>query len=153
MRFFSTNFLIPFASAFLSTSPTKLKTSAQTLIRSRSLTSQFAQPMIVGIFGGGTVGGGIATILQDRVALFEQISGRPIEIKKICVRNLSKTRDFTLPSTTELTTNYDDILNDPSIDTIIEVMGGTTDAKDIVMKAIKSGKNVVTANKALIAGE
>ncbi|GMI59406.1 hypothetical protein ScalyP_jg149 [Parmales sp. scaly parma] len=107
--------------------------------------------MIVGIFGGGTVGGGIATILQDRAALFEQISGRPIEIKKICVRNLSKTRDFTLPSTTELTTNYDDILNDPSIDTIIEVMGGTTDAKDIVMKAIKSGKNVVTANKALIA--
>ena len=70
---------------------------------------------------------------------------------QICVRDASKARDFTLPSGCTLVTNYDDILEDPEIDTVIEVMGGVTHAKDVVFAAIAKGKHVITANKAMIA--
>jgi homoserine dehydrogenase len=74
-----------------------------------------------------------------------------MEIVAICVRDTEKARDFTIPAGCKLTKNYDDILKDDSIDMIVEVMGGTTDAKDVVYASIKAGKDVVTANKALIA--
>lgn len=74
-----------------------------------------------------------------------------MELAKICVRDADKERDFTIPEGCEVVTDYDAILTDDSIDTVVEVMGGTTDAKDIVFKALRSGKDVVTANKALIA--
>lgn len=77
--------------------------------------------------------------------------GTSLEICKICVRDASKKRDFEIPAGCEITTNYDDILKDDSIDMVVEVMGGVDEAKDIVYGAIEGGKNVVTANKALIA--
>jgi homoserine dehydrogenase len=70
---------------------------------------------------------------------------------KICVNDINKQRDFTIPDGTTLTTNYDDILYDPDIDLIVEVMGGTDDAKHVVYTALKQRKDVVTANKALIS--
>jgi homoserine dehydrogenase len=72
-------------------------------------------------------------------------------IKTICVRDLKKERDFVIPSGCTITDRYDDILEDESIDLVVEVMGGTTDAKDVVFKALRKRKDVVTANKALIA--
>ena len=105
----------------------------------------------VGIFGGGTVGGGIVEILSKKKDYFKQLSGKTIEVRKICVRDASKERDFEVPSGCDIVTSYDDILNDESIDMAVEVMGGTTDAKDVVLGALKKGKSVVTANKALIA--
>jgi homoserine dehydrogenase len=105
----------------------------------------------VGIFGGGTVGGGIVEILEKKSEYFEQMTGNTLTIKKICVRDASKPRDFELPEGCSVTTEYSDILEDESIDMVVEVMGGTTDAKDVVYAALKSGKDVVTANKALIA--
>jgi homoserine dehydrogenase len=102
----------------------------------------------IGIFGGGTVGGGIVEILQKRKDVLQQL-GCDIEIAKICVRDLNKARDFDVPC--EITDQYDDILKDDSIDMVVEVMGGTTDAKMIVYESLKAGKDVVTANKALIA--
>jgi homoserine dehydrogenase len=105
----------------------------------------------VGIFGGGTVGGGIVEIVEKKREYFEQMTGSTLHIKKICVRDASKPRDFELPKGCSITTEYSDILEDESIDMVVEVMGGTTDAKDVVYAALKSGKNVVTANKALIA--
>ena len=105
----------------------------------------------LGIFGGGTVGGGIVEILSKKRAYFQQLTGKTIEVKKICVRDASKPRDFELPEGCSIVTSYDDILNDDSIDVAVEVMGGTTDAKNVVMSALKNGKSVVTANKALIA--
>jgi len=116
-------------------------------------TSSFlhAEPVKLGIFGGGTVGGGIVEILQKKDETVKKLTGKSLQIKKICVRDANKERDFALPDGCEIVTNYDDILNDDSIDIVVEVMGGTDDAKDVVYTAIEKGKNVVTANKALIA--
>ena len=74
-----------------------------------------------------------------------------IEISKIFVRNPEKYSHITLPSTAKYVTNIDDIVNDESIDIVVELMGGTTFAKDCVESALKHGKSVVTANKDLLA--
>jgi len=66
------------------------------------------------------------------------------------VRDASKARDFEIPCSCSIVTDYQDILKDESIDVVVEVMGGTTDAKDVVFSAIRAGKDVVTANKAPI---
>ena len=79
------------------------------------------------------------------------MSGKTIDVKKICVRDASKSRDFTVPDGCEFTTDFDSILEDETIDVVVEVIGGTTLAKDVVVKALCNGKGVVTANKALIA--
>ena len=105
----------------------------------------------LGIFGGGTVGGGVLEILKRKSSYLEEMTGISMEVAKLCVRDLDKQRDFDTSMVGAITDKYSDILDDDSIDTIVEVMGGTTDAKTIVYKAIESGKNVVTANKALIA--
>lgn len=116
-----------------------------------SLSMADGDTVTLGIFGGGTVGGGIVEILSNKKEYLKQLTGKNIEVRKICVRDASKPRDFALPEGCSIVTSYDDILNDDSIDLAVEVMGGTTDAKDVVMGALKSGKSVVTANKALIA--
>lgn len=67
------------------------------------------------------------------------------------MRSLDKPRDFVLGANTKLVTDYNDILGDPSINVVVELMGGITSAKDVVFGAINAGKHVVTANKALIA--
>lgn len=105
----------------------------------------------LGIFGGGTVGGGIVEILTKKSSYFRQLTGKTIRVRKVCVRDASKPRDFALPEGCSIVTFYDDILDDDEIDIAVEVMGGTTDAKDVVFTALSKGKSVVTANKALIA--
>jgi homoserine dehydrogenase len=105
----------------------------------------------IGIFGGGTVGGGIVEIIESKREHFEKMTGKSINVKKICVRDLDKPRDFTVPEGCVITTDFDDILSDDSLDIIVEVMGGTTFANDVVCKALSNGQDVVTANKALIA--
>lgn len=107
--------------------------------------------LTIGIFGGGTVGGGIVEIISKKTSYFQQLTGKTIKVRKVCVRDASKERDFALPEGCSIVTSYDDILDDPEIDVAVEVMGGTTDAKDVVMSALQKGKSVVTANKALIA--
>lgn len=113
--------------------------------------SESSDTVTLGIFGGGTVGGGIVEILASKASYFQQLTGKSIEVKKICVRDASKPRDFEVPEGCSIVTSYDDILTDDSIDLAVEVMGGTTDAKDVIFGALKNGKSVVTANKALIA--
>lgn len=120
--------------------------------RASAVTSlEMANDVSIGIFGGGTVGGGIVEILGKKKEYFEQMTGSTLNVKKICVRDVSKPRDFDLPEGCSVTSEYSDILEDDSIDMVIEVMGGTTQAKDVVYASLKNGKNVVTANKALIA--
>lgn len=111
-----------------------------------------ASALRVGIFGGGIVGGGTYELVQRSLASgrFAAI-GASIEVAKICVRDISKPRDFQVQSGCSLVTNYDDILKDDSINCVVEVMGGITHAKDVVFAAINAGKHIVTANKALIA--
>ena len=102
----------------------------------------------IGIVGFGTVGKGVYKILKnskDNHPILQEI-----EIVKIAVKDLHKKRDFNFESDL-LTDDPDSLINNPSIDVIVEVMGGTDLAKEIILKSLNAGKSVVTANKAVIA--
>jgi homoserine dehydrogenase len=101
----------------------------------------------VGIIGVGTVGASVANILADNSDLITARAGKEIKVSKGVVHNLSKKRDVSIP----LTDNPDDILNDPDIDIVVELMGGVEEPLKVVTKALNNGKSVVTANKALLA--
>jgi homoserine dehydrogenase len=104
----------------------------------------------VGIIGFGTVGSGvIETLLKKRKFLKERI-GRAIDIVKICDKDLRNARKVKVDKRL-LTRNSDDILNDPTIDIVVELIGGMRPAYDIIRKALENKKHVVTANKALLA--
>lgn len=105
----------------------------------------------IALLGFGTVSQGTFNLLQDNADLITNRSGVTIEISKIFVRNPDKYTNITLPSTAQYATNIDDVLNDESITIVVELMGGTTFAKDCVEAALKHGKSVVTANKDLLA--
>ena len=105
----------------------------------------------IALLGFGTVSQGTFNLLQDNADLITNRSGVTIEISKIFVRNPEKYANITLPSTAQYVTNIDDVLNDESIAIVVELMGGTTFAKDCVEAALKHGKSVVTANKDLLA--
>jgi len=105
----------------------------------------------VGLFGGGIVGGGVCELVQKyMIGKFPSLDVN-IQIVKVCVRDLSKPRDFRVQEGTTFVTDYNDILDDPNINCVIELMGGVTSARDVVLRAINADKHVVTANKALIA--
>ncbi len=110
------------------------------------------KPVYLGILGLGTVGSGAVKILQQSSADITQRTGRRLAIKKVLVRNPDKPRPVTLPKGV-ITTNPAEVLEDPEIDIIVEVMGGISPAKEHILQAIHSGKHVVTANKELIAKE
>ena len=102
----------------------------------------------IGIVGFGTVGKGIYEILTSELDLHPIL--KEIEIVKIAVKDINKKRGISLEKNL-LIDDPNKLINDPSIDVIIEVMGGINIAKDIVLKSLNAGKSVVTANKALIA--
>eukprot|EP01083_Nonionella_stella_P259145 885129_1 len=114
-------------------------TAGRTILRTPPLHMSSDDTVTVGVFGGGTVGGGIVEILSNKSEYFRQLTGKNIEVKKICVRDASKPRDFDVPEGCSIVTSYDEILNDDSIDMAVEVMSGTTDAKDVVFGALKNG--------------
>lgn len=102
----------------------------------------------IGLLGLGTVGTGTAAILLDpagRNPLLQEI-----EIKQVGVRSLAKARDVNLPPGV-LTTNLEEIVTDPEIDIVVELLGGLEPARSLILKAISQGKHIVTANKAAIA--
>ena len=105
----------------------------------------------IALLGFGTVSQGTFNLLRDNADLITNRSGVTIEISKLFVRNPDKYTNITLPSTAQYVTNIDDVLNDESIAIVVELMGGTTFAKDCVEAALKHGKSVVTANKDLLA--
>jgi homoserine dehydrogenase len=104
----------------------------------------------IGLLGLGTVGTGVVKIIHDHQDKLMHQVGCPVLIKKILVKNLEKARNIALDAR-KLTVSADDILDDPEIDVVIEVMGGTGVTKDYLLKALMSGKHVVTANKDLMA--
>ena len=104
----------------------------------------------VGIIGFGTVGTGTARILIQNRELLKDRTGIDINLKKIADLDIKRDRGIKLPKGV-LTTDADSVISDPDIHIIVELIGGTTIAKDIVLKAIRNGKHVVTANKALLA--
>jgi homoserine dehydrogenase len=106
----------------------------------------------VGIIGFGTVGSGTAKILLKNRQLLRDRSGIDFNLKKIADLDITRDRGIKIPESL-LTTNAENIFNDPDIDIVVELMGGIRPAKDFIIKAIKNKKHVVTANKALIATE
>lgn len=102
----------------------------------------------IGILGLGTVGTGVAKIIQKNQADIAQRVGANIEIAKALVRNLDKER--ILPKEL-LTTDANEILDDPSIDIIVELLGGEHPSREYMIRALKNGKHLVTANKDVIA--
>lgn len=106
----------------------------------------------VGIIGFGTVGSGTTKILLNNGQLLKDRSGISFNLDKIADIDITRNRGITIPHGI-LTTNVDDILNNPDIDIVAELMGGIQPAKDFIIKAIRNKKHIVTANKALIATE
>ncbi len=102
----------------------------------------------IGLLGLGTVGQGVANIIsqpKDRHPLVGEL-----ELVSVAVRNLKKKRDISIPDSI-LTTDPTEIINNPNIQIVVEVMGGIEPAKSLIIQAIRAGKSVVTANKAVIA--
>ncbi|MCP4191913.1 MAG: homoserine dehydrogenase [Planctomycetaceae bacterium] len=104
----------------------------------------------VAIIGLGTVGSGVAKILLDQSERVSRHAGRPLNLAKVVVRDLEKTRDCQLPSGV-ITTNISEIIEDPEIKVVAQLMGGLEPARTIMLKLLQSGKDIVTANKALLA--
>ena len=102
----------------------------------------------VGLLGLGTVGGGVASILQspgERHPLVNEL-----ELIRVAVRDLSRPRPVVLDESL-LTTDPSAVIQDPAVDVVVEVIGGLEPARSLILQAIAAGKSVVTANKAVIA--
>ncbi len=104
----------------------------------------------VGLLGMGTVGRGVYRVLTKNADAISSRIGAKIEIKKILVRDVTKDRGLELEKNI-LTTNIDDIINDPEIEIVVEVLGGIHPALEYALNALNKGKSVVTANKDMIA--
>ncbi|WP_457594531.1 homoserine dehydrogenase [Hydrogenimonas sp.] len=101
----------------------------------------------VGIVGVGTVGESVAQILRANRDIISARAGKEIVVRKGVVRNLSRNRNVDIP----LTDDVNEVLDDPEIDIVVELMGGVEEPYAVVKKALERGKAVVTANKALLA--
>jgi homoserine dehydrogenase len=106
----------------------------------------------IGIIGFGTVGSGTVRILLENSAELKGRTGLDIKVKRIADLDITRDRGVRLPAGV-LTTDANSIINDPGIDIVVELMGGIHPAKEFILKAIRNGKHVVTANKALLATE
>ncbi len=109
-----------------------------------------AEPFGVAVIGYGTVGSGVVKILTEHAGRLEQRSGRAISLRRVVVRDPAKRREVELPAEI-VSTDYTTALRDPSVHVVIELIGGTTTAKTVVLDALAAGKHVITANKALLA--
>ncbi len=104
----------------------------------------------IGLIGCGTVGTGVAKLICKRKSFIKEKFGCQLNLKTICDLVISK-KKLKGMGTVKLTKNYKDILNDNSIDVVVELIGGIHPAKEIALAALKNGKHFITANKALIS--
>lgn len=108
------------------------------------------QQVNLGIIGGGTVGGGVFQAVQRNGALMASRLGVRLDVAKMAVRDLGKKRAVKIPKSL-LTTDWAAVVNHPDVNLIVELIGGTSTAREVVLAALKQGKPVVTANKALLS--
>ncbi|HSV73718.1 MAG TPA: homoserine dehydrogenase [Chthonomonadales bacterium] len=104
----------------------------------------------IGLLGLGTVGSGTYALLQQNASIIERKLGvRPV-VRRVAVRDLAKRRAVTVPSGL-LTSDPVEVLDDPAVEIVCELIGGVSPAREYILRALRSGKHVVTANKELIA--
>ncbi|MDD5246778.1 MAG: homoserine dehydrogenase [Candidatus Omnitrophica bacterium] len=106
--------------------------------------------MNIGLIGFGNVGSGVVKILREKKNFLAEKIGVEINIKKICDKDILSKRNVSIDKGL-LTSKASEIIDDPQIDIVVELIGGINPAKEFISGALKSGKNVVTANKALLA--
>ncbi|MDR4474478.1 MAG: homoserine dehydrogenase [Nitrospira sp.] len=104
----------------------------------------------VGVIGFGTVGTGVARVLTENAELIRRRVGVPIKLVRIADLDITRDRGIAIPPGV-LTTDIQQVLTDPRVDIVIELMGGYDVAKRVILDAVQRGKHVVTANKALLA--
>ncbi len=104
----------------------------------------------VGIIGFGTIGAGVVKALTARRKFLKETAGVDVEIVRICDKDLKKKRPVKV-SKKLLTKSVSKVIYDPGVDIVVELMGGTIPAKDIILESLRQGKHVVTANKAVLS--
>ena len=109
-----------------------------------------AKQINIALLGLGTVGSGVYKVLMSHQANFRQKVGANLNLKTILEKDASKAKKLKVKSGI-LTKDPKRVLDDPDIDIVVEVMGGINPARGIILKAIGKGKNIVTANKELMA--
>jgi homoserine dehydrogenase len=108
------------------------------------------QQVNVGMIGGGTVGSGVVHALELNGGLLSSRLGIKVNLRKVAVTDVRKPRAYPVPRP-YLTTDWESVVTDPQVDVVAELVGGTTVARRMVLRALKLGKPVVTANKALLS--
>jgi homoserine dehydrogenase len=108
------------------------------------------QQVNLGMIGGGTVGSGVFHALQLNGCLTSSRIGVNINVRKIAVKAFDEPRPYEIPKSL-MTTDWQSVVNDPQVHIVIELVGGTTLARTIILTALKLGKAVITANKALLS--
>jgi homoserine dehydrogenase len=108
------------------------------------------QQVNLGIIGGGTVGGGVYGALARNGALLASRVGANVKVHRVAVRDLKKKRGTNIPKNL-LTSDWREVVFDPQVNLVAELIGGTTIAREVILAALKLGKPVVTANKALLS--
>jgi homoserine dehydrogenase len=106
----------------------------------------------VGLIGLGTVGSGVVKVLREKKSFLSDKIGLEINIKKICEKALAAKRNLMVDKYL-VSRNINEIINDPQIDIVVELIGGIHPAKEYITAALEKGKHIVTANKALLAQE
>ncbi|MFA4842643.1 MAG: homoserine dehydrogenase [Candidatus Omnitrophota bacterium] len=110
------------------------------------------QKINVGLIGFGNVGSGVVKILRERKAFLTERTGTQLNVVKICDKDIISKRNVFVEKVI-LSRDADEIINDPKIDIVIELIGGVHPAKEYILNSLKKGKHIVTANKALLAHE
>ncbi|WP_293761148.1 homoserine dehydrogenase [uncultured Aquitalea sp.] len=108
------------------------------------------KPINIGLMGVGTVGGGTATVLKRNAEEISRRAGRPIRVLMAANRDVARAQEVVGPDVVVVDDALQ-VVNNPDVDIVVELIGGDTIAKDLVLKAIENGKHVVTANKKLLA--
>jgi homoserine dehydrogenase len=108
------------------------------------------QPLGIALVGCGTVGGGVARLLLEQGRRLEARAGRPLELRRVVVRDPARSRGLRLPPGL-VTTDLEAVLGDAGVQVAVELVGGTGWAREAVLRLLAAGKDVVTANKALLA--
>lgn len=108
------------------------------------------EPYGIALIGCGTVGSGVAKLLLEHPERLAARAGRPLVLRRVVVQNPDKPRDVALPPAL-VTTSLRSVIDDPNIHVAVEVVGGTGWAKHAILDLLAAGKDIVTANKALLA--